>query len=150
MALNHSEMGEADRRRCYKMYESLYKSLNYANLVNANKLWIPILFLWASHLEKKSCFVPPRQPALNLQKLFGNISYKTRRTNSLAKYARRDLSVPAKTSQQTQHAAQQYITASILSVSDLLSRPKMVDTLLLSLPTRSQWSVRHVPFRPVP
>lgn len=35
-----------------KMYESLYKSLNYANLVIANKLWIPILFLWASHLEK--------------------------------------------------------------------------------------------------
>lgn len=69
------------------MYAFRYKILNYAYLVNANKVWIPVLFLWASHLGK-SCFVPLRQPTLTLQKFFGNISYKTRRADSLAKYAR--------------------------------------------------------------
>lgn len=42
------------------MYMSLYKTLNYAYLVNTDKVQIPVLVLWASYLGK-SCFFPPRQ-----------------------------------------------------------------------------------------
>lgn len=81
---------------------SLYKTLNYAYLVNAAKVRIPVLSLWASYLGK-SCFVPPRQPKLTCKSSLKHQSYKTRRADSLAKYAQPDLSVPAKALQQTQH-----------------------------------------------
>lgn len=117
---------------------SLYKTLNYAYLVNADKVRIPVLFPWASYLGK-SCFVPPWQPKLTCKSSLETSSYKIRRADSLAKYAQPDLSVPAKASQQTQHTAQQYGAASITSCAcDLLRHAKMVDILLPSLPTWSQ------------
>lgn len=137
------------------MYAPHNKGLNHAYLVNAYKLWIPALLLWASHLGK-SCFVPPpRQPKSSPRRSsLETLGYKTRRADSLRKYARRDLSVPAKASQQTQHTARQRITSfHPVCGRSLKRRPKMVDILLPSFARAvagPQWSARHVPFRLVP
>lgn len=105
---------------------SLYKTLNYAYLDNADKVRIPVQIL----------FCPSQAAKAHLQKFFGNIKLQNK-TDRFS--AQPDLSVPAKASQQTQHTAQQYGAASITSCAcDLLRHAKMVDILLPSLPTWSQ------------
>lgn len=88
-----------------------YKTANYAYLVNADK--VGILFLVASYLGKiLFCFLPhPQggQSSLATSSLETSVLQKHDGVILRQNNAQRDLSVPAKASQQTQHTAQQHV-----------------------------------------